>query len=177
MTAGLSTLSLHATHSHPHPIALVDLIDGVADLAAQLPVPNVVDETATIDGTFTDCSAVITLEAGCQHTAAAAETATDQVRGFLRLTGAVPAANPTFHRLDGVVETSPDATYELRVENFEPVDIGTTYASADGAALVADRPFVPVLMSECGYDRIFGYQATTVGETLETARRSPASHE
>lgn len=179
LTADLPTLSLHATHSQPEPMALVDLRADIATLAADLPVPSVVDETTAIEGTFTDCSSVVTIEAGCQHTEEAVDTALDQVRAFLQLTdvldGELGGSNPRFYRLDEVVQKPPDAAYELRVENFEPVSAGTTYATAGDEAFVAERPFVPVLMSECGYDEIFGYRGTHLGDTLAAARRAVES--
>lgn len=175
LTAGLPTLSLHATHSQPDPMALVDLADEVAELAARLPVPSVVDETAAVAGAFTDCSAVVTVEAGCQHSQEAAETALEQTRAFLQqvdaLPGEPPAADPMFYRLGEPVEKPPDVEYELRVENFEAVPAGTTYATAGEDAFVADRSFVPILMSECGYDEIFGYRGTRLGDSLAAARR------
>ncbi|MFB6206427.1 MAG: succinylglutamate desuccinylase/aspartoacylase family protein [Haloglomus sp.] len=175
LTGGLPTLSLHSTHSHPDPIALVAFDDDVAHIAANLPVSDIVDETSTIDGAFTDCSSVITVEAGCQHTEEATETATEQARAFLAVTDAidesVPDSEATFYRLDEKVEKPSDAAYDLRVENFETVEAGTTYATAGDESFVADRPFVPILMSECGYEDVFGYKGSTVGTSLEEARR------
>lgn len=178
LTAGLPTVSLHSTHSHPDPIALVAFDDDIADLAAALPVPNVVDETPAIDGAFTDCSSVITLEAGCQNTTEATDTATDQARAFLAATDAidesVSESDSTFYQLDEVVEKPPGVSYDLRVENFEQVDEGTTYATAGDEAFVADRSFVPILMSECGYDNVFGYKGTRLSESLDAARQHSA---
>jgi predicted deacylase len=66
-TANRPTPSLHATHSQPEPMPLVDLREDIAALAAKLPVPNIIDETSAIQGTFTHCSSVVTNDAGCQH--------------------------------------------------------------------------------------------------------------
>lgn len=178
LTADLPTLSLHATHSQPEPMAIVDLADDVAHLAAELPLPSVVDETPAIEGSFTDCSSVVTVEAGCQHSHEATETALEQVRAFLQLVESIdgdpPDSDPQFYRLDEVVEKPPDVTYQLNVTNFEPVTEGTTYATAGDDRFVAERSFVPILMSECGYDEIFGYQGTLLGDTLDEARRAVA---
>lgn len=175
LTAGLPTLSLHSTHSYPDPIALVEFDDDIAELAATLPVPEIIDESPAIDGAFTECSSVITLEAGCQQTEAATDTAVRQTRAFLAATDAlnetVPESDSTFYRLNEVVEKPADAEFDLRVENFEQVAEGTTYATADDQTFVAKRRFVPILMSECGYDDIFGYKGTTLGESLEAARQ------
>lgn len=174
-TAGLPTLSLHSTHSHPDPIALVELTDEVADLARQLPVGEIVDETPAIDGAFTDCSSVITLETGCQQTADATETAIAQTRAFLAVAGAidddVPDVESTFYRLEETVEKPPDASYDLRAENFERVEAGNVFATTDETTLTADHDFVPILLSECGYEDIFGYNGRLLGSSLEGARQ------
>lgn len=181
LTAGLPTLSLHSTHSYPDPIALVALDDDIADVAAALPASEIVDDTTAIDGSFTDCSSVVTLEAGCQQTTDATETATSQARAFLAATDCVdetvPGTDSTFYRIDETKPKPPDASYDLRVGNFERVEAGMTYATADDERFVADREFVPILMSECGYDDIFGYKGTFLGESLDEARRRLAGTE
>ena len=115
----------------------------------------------------------MTLEAGCQHTDAAADTDERQARAFLAVTGALdapaPAADPSFYRMDTPVEKPPAESYSLHVENFEPFSKGAVYASTPIEELVAERPFVPILMSECGYDTIFGYKESLLGETLSEA--------
>lgn len=175
LTSGLPTLSLHSTHSHPDPIALVAFDDEVADIAADLPVSKIVDETPTIDGAFTDCSSVITIESGCQHTEEATETAIEQARAFLAVTDAINESvldsEATFYRIDEEVEKPSEAIYDLHVENFETVEAGTIYATADDESFVADRPFVPIMMSECGYEDVFGYKGSIVGTSLDAARR------
>lgn len=174
VTAELPTLSVHSTHSQPDPIALTAFDDPIAEVAAQLPVPSVVDETPTIDGAFTNESLVTTIEAGCQHTDAATETAIDLVEAFLALTGVldrrVSDADSTFYRMEDRIQKPPDASYDLKVENFEHVPAGTTYATVDGEAFVAEEPFVPILLSECGYEDVFGYRGELVGESLTAVR-------
>jgi predicted deacylase len=178
-------LSLHSTHSQPEPMALVSRDHPRAqEIAARLPTPSVVDETAAVDGALSECGSVVTVEAGCQHTEAATATAERFVRAFLQVTGALPgeppAADPTFYTLDAPVEKPDDAPervacsrlFELRAENFGQVDRGEVWAEVDGEELVADDPFVPILMSECGYQDIFGYRGRVVGETLAEARRA-----
>lgn len=133
-TDGLPTLSIHSTHSHSEPIALASPEYPEAfRLAAQLPTPYVVDETPAVDGAFTACSTIVTLEAGCQHTDEAAATAERQARAFLAVTGALdtpaPAADPSFYRMDIPVEKPPAESYSLQVANFEPVSEGVVYAS------------------------------------------------
>lgn len=177
------TLSLHSTHSQPEPMALVSRDQLRAqEIAARLPTPSIVDETAAVGGALSECGPVVTVEAGCQHTEAAAATAEKFVRAFLQVTSALPGepptADPTFYTLEEPVEKPDDAPesvacsqlFELRAENFGHVDSGEVWAEADGEELVAQQPFVPILMSECGYQDLFGYRGRVVGETLAEAR-------
>ncbi|MEF8831376.1 MAG: succinylglutamate desuccinylase, partial [Halobacteriales archaeon] len=53
--------------------------------------------------------------------------------------------------------------YEVHAENFERVAAGERFAAVDGDALVAERPFYPVLLSADGYADIFGYMARRAG--------------
>ncbi|SDF89491.1 hypothetical protein SAMN05216218_1118 [Halorientalis regularis] len=70
------------------------------------------------------------------------------------------------------VSTQPDANYDLLVDNFEVVEPGTTVARSDRGEYVADSSFVPILMSETGYDDILGYKGAVAGETLSSARNA-----
>ncbi len=64
-------------------------------------------------------------------------------------------------------QTTPDVT--VRGPDGEPDAVVVAGVHGD-EELVADEPFVPVLMSECGYRDIFGYRAHVAGETLAEAR-------
>lgn len=180
LTDGLPTLSLHSTLSHPEPMAIVPLESEIAELAAKLPLRHVIDRSPLVGGAFVTCDSVVTVETGCQFTEDATVTAVEQTRAFLALTGAldapVPKCKPTFYRRDEVVRKPPNASvYELRVDDFERVEPGTTFATADDEVFVADEAFVPILMSETGYDDIFGYKGTVIGESLEEARAATSS--
>ncbi|MBX0324486.1 succinylglutamate desuccinylase/aspartoacylase family protein [Halomicroarcula sp. F13] len=177
------TLSLHATHSQPEPMTLVSREYPTAlETAAALPTPSVVDTSRNVDGTLNQFAPVVTVEAGRQRTEDATDTATMLVETFLRihdvLPGAIPEGDPTFYELDDVVEKPDDAPpgaackelYDLEAENFELVPEGTVWATIDGEQVLADEPFVPILMSECGYQDIFGYKGFVAGETLSDAR-------
>ena len=174
-TDGLPTLTLHATHSTSEPFALVEHTQSAAfELADSLPVPHVVDHGHVAEGSFTDCGTVVTVEAGCQATDAAAEEAYRQARAFLAATGAlpdedVPGTNSDYYLLEDAVEKPSGAEYELLVENFQRVAAGEMFARAGGVELVAHRPFYPVLMSECGYEDIFGYRASRLGDSPAAA--------
>lgn len=176
ITADLPTLSLHSTHAQPEPIALAALDRDIAELAAQLPVQAVVDETTLIDGSYTDCSPVVTVEVGIQQSQRAHETALTQARAFLTAAGAyddsIPDSEPEFYRLDAEIEKPAAEEYELLAENFKQVSAGEEFATAGGDSLVASESFVPILASECGYDDVFGYRGTHLGSTLDAARES-----
>lgn len=182
---GLTTLSLHSTHSHPEPFALVDRTQPAAfEVAADLPVPYVVDHHETTDGTFTACNTVVTVEAGCQHSDEAAEAAHSMARAFLQRTGALPgdppSADPAFFAMGEAVEKPADAAdglacsdlYDLHATNFERVDAGEPWASIEGDPLVAAEPFYPILMSECGYENVFGYRGRRLGDSPAAALKT-----
>ena len=174
-TDGLPTLSLHATHSTPEPMALVEHSQPeVFDLADSLPVPHVVDHSRVTEGSFTDCGTVVTVEAGCQGTDAAAEEAHRQARAFLAVTGALPDENvpdtdSDYYLLEDAVEKPPGVEYELLAENFQRVAAGEMFARAGDVELVAHRSFYPVLVSECGYEDVFGYRASRLGDSPAAA--------
>ena len=166
------TLSLHDTYSQPTPFALVHRSQPQEfDLAAQLPVPYVVDHWGVNEGTLTTCGLTVEIEVGPQGSDEAAASAERQVRAFLRAVGALPGSVPTpdpeyFHMAEPIPKP-PGRSYEVYVPNFEPVAAGTAFASVDGQDLVAEKPFYPVLLSPYGYADIFGYRGDKVAESLE----------
>ena len=173
-TDGLPTLSLHATRSMPEPMALVEHGQpGVFELADSLPVPHVVEHGQVTEGSFTDCGTVVTVESGRQGTDAAAE-AERQTRAFLAVTGAlpdedVPDADPDYYLLEDTVEKPSGSEYELLAENLQRVPAGELFARTGDDDLVAHATFYPVLMSECGYEDIFGYRASRPGDSPAAA--------
>lgn len=167
-----TTLSLHGTHSQPRPFALIHRSQPREfDLAAQLPVPQVVDHWGVNEQTITMCGLTVEIEVGSQATDEAATSAERQTRAFLKrvnaLSGEPPDADPDYFHMAEPVPKPPDASYELYVENFKRVPEGTVYANVDGQDLVADEPFYPILMSEYGYPDIFGYKGQKLAESLE----------
>jgi predicted deacylase len=177
--SALTTLSLHDTRSRPVPFALIHRSQPEEfDLAAELPVAQVVDHWGVNDGTITSCGLTVEIEVGPQGTDAAAGMAEEQALAFLRrvdaLPGDQPAAEPTFFHMAEPCQKPPGDDYEVYVDNFESVPAGTVYASVDGRDLVADAPFFPILMSADGYPAIFGYKGTKLGGTLAEAHDSIA---
>jgi hypothetical protein len=171
IVGGVTSLSIHGTHSRQEPFALVHRSQpGEYDLAAGLPVRHVVDHSGVNEGTITTCGCLVEVEVGIQGTDAAARMAEDQALAFLRrvdaLPGEPPPADPAFFHMTEPVPKPPGARGELFVENFEFVPEGTVYARVDGRDLVADEAFYPILMSECGYTDIYGYKGRKLGDSL-----------
>ncbi|WP_336365353.1 M14 family metallopeptidase [Halalkalicoccus salilacus] len=167
-----TTLSLHGTNSHPRPFALIHRSQPREfDLAARLPVSQVVDHWGVNEETITTCGLTVEIEVGAQGSDEAAASAEHQTRAFLKrvdaLPGELPDADPDFFHMREPVPKPSDASYELYVQNFERVPAGTVYANVDGQDLVADESFYPILMSECGYSDIFGYKGRKIAESLE----------
>ena len=175
-TKGCVSLVLHSTRSYPEPFALVSQYDpDVFELASNLPVDKVVDESALSDGSFTRCGSVISVECGLQGTEEAADAAEGVVRAFLDLTGAVETGyvsdddEPDYFVIEEAVPKEPGMDYELLVENFVEVSEGDTYARSDDEPVVAERDFYPILMSEDGYVEVLGYRGSKVASNLEDA--------
>jgi predicted deacylase len=175
-TEGCTSLVLHSTRSHPEPFALVSQYDPeVFELASNLPVEKVVDESALSDGSFTRCGSVVSVECGLQGTEEAADAAEGVVRAFLDLTGAAETGyepdedEPEYFEIGEAVPKEPDKEYELLVENFAEVREDETYARSDGEPVIADRSFYPILMSEDGYAEVLGYRGSKVASNLDDA--------
>ena len=178
VVAGTTVLSIHATHSSVEPLAFVSGSHPVAQaIAARLPIEHVVNHDPVVDGAFTSCKRVVSVEAGRQLTADATRNAARIVQAFLRLTEALPdsptTGDPACYTLIDEVEKPAEADNpRLTVDNFDRVESGETYARAADVEFVADRPFFPILMSESGYDDIFGYKGEKAGDTLAAAREA-----
>ena len=179
-TRDLLTLSLHATHSEEDPIALFDSAQaGMLEYASDLPVPYVVDHRRAASGSYAEVNDVLTVEAGCQGTEAAAVTAEKLALDFLRSTGTLEgtpdAMDSQYFAMDEQVPKPPGERYELLVENFELVEAGQVFARADAEPLRADAPFYPILMSAWGYTDVFGFKGHKLGESEAEARATLAA--
>ncbi|WP_336036439.1 succinylglutamate desuccinylase/aspartoacylase domain-containing protein [Halobacterium yunchengense] len=175
---GSLALSMHATHSSAEPLAFVSGDHPAAQAAAaRLPLEHVVNHDPAVDGAFTSCERVVSVEVGRQLTEDATQNATKLVRAFLRLTDALPddpkTGSPAFYTMrDAVEKPAGEDDVGLLVDNFERVDAGTAYAATPDEEYVADDPFYPVLMSETGYEDIFGYRGERVADSLAAAREA-----
>lgn len=168
-----TTFSLHSTQSYSEPFALVDTVDAVAQTVCQyLPVSVLVETGAHSEGRLVEYPHVVEAECGLQGSQEAIENGVDLIWSFLEATGTLADDEPlagfdrddvVVYRLGPPVEKDVADEYEVYAENFEGVAAGEAFAAADGQELVADEPFVPVLMSPYGYENVFGYRAKRVG--------------
>ncbi|MFC4357551.1 succinylglutamate desuccinylase/aspartoacylase family protein [Halobium salinum] len=171
-----TVLSLHSTQSYSEPFALVKEVDAVArSICPHLPVDLVVETDAFSEGRLIEHPHTVEVECGLQGSDEAAENAYWLVRAFLTATGVLPAPlsdDPVdageregvrVYRLTEPIPKPPAGQYEVFVNNFEPVDAGARFATADGETFTADEPFYPILLSSNGYEDVFGYAGEMVG--------------
>ncbi len=169
VVAGCETLAIHSTRSTADPFAVVSSVDEWARrVAPTLPVVALVESGPTVEGRlFASVDRLVEVEAGYQGTEDAAGNAYRLALAFLVATGAIPGTpvrrQLPLYRLDDRIEKGPGDEYEVYVDNFEEVPAGETFAAVDGAPVVADEPFYPVLLSAAGYEALFGYTAERVG--------------
>lgn len=164
------TLSMHSTQSHPTPFAIVGESGPVTEsVCPYLSIESIVEAGDFTQGRLVEYADVVEVECGLQRSEAAAENAYRLVREFLGTVGALPGealserdAVPVY-RLSELVPKEPGEVHEVFVKNFERVAAGEPFAATDGAELVADEPFYPVLLSPYGYENVFGYAADLVG--------------
>ncbi|SNZ03844.1 Succinylglutamate desuccinylase / Aspartoacylase family protein [Natronoarchaeum philippinense] len=180
---GTTALSMHATQSHPEPFMVSDRIDPLVErLGRSLPVESVVDTGEFIQGRLFRAIRTIEIESGLQGSDAAEAAAIRIAIAFLEELGALSgpvaadlrerfgvepgpasASVPVF-RLTRSVPKSGTDDHLVSVNNFELVDAGERFATADGVPVVAEEEFYPVLLSAEGYDEIFGYAAEKITE-------------
>lgn len=167
-----TTLALHGTRSTPTPFALIHSSQPREfEIAQKLPVPHIVEYVGRDYGTITSCGVTVEIEVGAQGSEEAAVAAEHQARSFLRrmdaLPGNPPNADPDVFRMGPPIQKPPGTLYHVYVENFEHVPAGMTFASVDGAPIVAEESFYPILVSSDGYPDIFGYRGTRIAESLD----------
>lgn len=169
---GCTVLALHSTQSYGGMFALIDeLTPMTRDICPKLSVDAVV-QTAEANGgrIFASLPATIEIECGYQGSPEAAANAEQVIREFLVATGVADGPAPTrttslpVFQLGGPIPKDRAAEYEVFARNFEPLAAGDPIAAADGETVVADEAFYPVLLSAEGYENVFGYRATRIGE-------------
>lgn len=173
---GCTTLSLHSTQSYGDPFAIVSQVDEIAQaIVPRLPVEILVECGEYAAGRFIEQPHTLEAECGLQQSDAAADNAYWLVRAFLAATNALPepTTDDRIHsrgtdevdvfRLIDRIGKPPAEQYEVRAHNFQRVDAGEVFATADGEAFTAERRFYPVLMSAYGYTDVFGFAAERLG--------------
>jgi len=180
---GTTALAMHATQSHPEPFLVADRVDGLVErLGRTLPVDAVVDTGEFIQGRLFRSVRTVEVESGLQGSDEATEAAIGIAIAFLEEMGALSTETaadlrerfdvaadsasgsvPVFRLTRSVPKTGP-GEHLVSANNFELVDAGDRFASADGTPMVADESFYPVLLSADGYDEIFGYAAQKIAE-------------
>ncbi|AXG11010.1 M14 family metallopeptidase [Haloplanus rubicundus] len=175
---GCTTLALHSTQSYAGPFALVDTVNpATAELCAELPVDAVVETDAYAGGRLIDYPRTVEVECGLQWSETAVANGRGLVTAFLEATGVLPSEgqgsdNVPVFRLTNRVPKAPATNHEVFVDNFERVEPGVPFASADGEDRVAEEPFYPILMSADGYEDVFGYAGERVGRLADVATRA-----
>ena len=166
-----TTLCLHSTQSYGNPFAIVDEVtDYARHICPRLGVDAVVDAGTETDGRlFESVPRTIEVECGYQGSETAAANAARVTRAFLGAVGVLPEAErpsadglPVF-RLRDPIPKGAASEYEVYADNFTEVPAGTAFAAADGAEMVAEEGFYPVLLSPEGYEHVYGYAADRVG--------------
>lgn len=169
---GCTVLALHSTQSYGGMFALVDELTPMArDICPKLSVDAVVQTTGANEGRiFASLPSTVEIECGFQGSPAAAENAQQVIREFLAAAGltddpAPERANslPVF-QLGGPIPKEQATDYEVFARNFESLSAGDPIAAADGETVYAEEPFYPVLLSAEGYENVFGYRSTRIGE-------------
>ncbi|WP_436911821.1 succinylglutamate desuccinylase [Halosimplex marinum] len=179
-TAGCDTISFHTTHATPEPIAFVSEGNPRSlEIVSQIPTSYVVNEASVVDGSFSSTGRVVSIEAGKVGQPNSVAKAEMLIRAFLDNERAISEKPPMhapvtnyFEIYDKVEKPSGDGSYELLARNFERVEKGEAYAKSKSGVLLADEPFVPVLMSQSGYGEIFGYRGRKIGESVEDAKEA-----
>ena len=169
---GCTVLALHSTQSYGGLFALVDdVTPTVRNICPRLSVDAVVRTAGANEGRiFSSLPETIEVECGYQGSPEAAENAERVIREFLAATGVtddpapvVAASLPVF-QLGGPIPKDGATEYEVFARNFESISAGEPIAAADGETVYAEEAFYPVLLSAEGYENVFGYRATRVGE-------------
>lgn len=163
--AGCVGMGIHSTFSSAQPFGTIANPNNRKQrlFRSLSGVDHLVDFTRISSGSRgVDLPWYVDVEAGLQQSGAAVENAYDCIIDFLTFTGVLEGTvSETDTREYEVFETvwkEPDSEYHFDAENFRRVAKGEAYATRNGAAITAERPFYPVLFSDDGHESIFGYK-------------------
>lgn len=172
---GTTVLSIHTTHSTNTPFAILDSSNEMlTKIVSELSVPYAVDPTPMDGNALSRYGDVIEIEAGQQYSDKAVEQARQIAQEYLQTMGVLngssenATATEYFEMFETVEkpENSPDRScdvlYDFKAENFRKVKSGEVYAEYQSEELRAESEFYPILMSQCGYEGIFGFKGRKV---------------
>lgn len=174
-----AALAIHTSKSAPPPFAIFsEMTESVRRSITGMPVEYALDSgslrSTTLDSVVPHA---VSLEAGHQGSQKAIEFGYEATLAFLRAHGVLQDQPPEFSDATLVVghEEVPKGggTPEVNYENFEPMAVGSVFASDDEVTHRVEREgLVPVLASETGYDDIFGVYGSIEG-TIEPPEERP----
>lgn len=172
---GQITLSLHSSKSCPPPFIISEYLDNHYKDLIRLPVKFCVyDNTSGNRGTLDSVvENALTLEMGEQKTESAYRNGTKICKELIKSTNVIneEVNNKSNIEVIKVKDTLKKSMGEPNVyyNNFEKVPKGEIIASDRGVSHISlEDNTTPILMSENGYDEIFGL----VGEFSKTVRGS-----
>ena len=163
---GHVVLDIHSTVSSPTPFALFQRrTEAVFEAVRNTGIERVLD-IGFVDGGLIRHVDGVSVEFDKTDPGGAAERAYRTVRTFLANFGLIDAAqrrsDPVVYRIYDEIPKTQDG-FDLLAANFEEVPEGAVFARREDAELRADEAFYPVLMSEEGYDDIYGFKSVREG--------------
>jgi succinylglutamate desuccinylase len=174
---GTTVLSIHTTHSTDTPFAILDSSnERLTRIVDELSVPYAVDPTPMDGNALSRYGDVIELEAGRQYSDEAIKQAQQITEQYLQVMGVMNGSAESsidtkyfemfesVEKPDDSPDRSCDVLYNFEATNFEKVNRGEVYAQYQSNELQAESDFYPILMSQCGYEGIFGFKGRKISQ-------------
>lgn len=164
-------LSIHSSKSAPPEFAITSYVDRPVNrrTARYLPVNYLVDNGSLREDTMdSNLGNTVTIEAGHQGSKRTEDFAYESVRRFLIGHSIIPfkdVRKTETNLIKAVREIDKDhGEPNVYYDNFESVSVGNVIAEDDGIKHVARKgENIPILVSENGYENIFGLVGYNVG--------------
>jgi succinylglutamate desuccinylase len=163
-----SVLSLHATQSDDEPFGLVnyDMIHHIKRSLFKLSLSKAVIFTEDqYRGSLIKYDHVLEIEVGYQGSQSAKNNALRLCKEFLSSQYAFQSENQLMDLqwsdcmlYKTVGKIAKQGETDLYVKNFDDIPPETVYASSNQKQYISRERFVPILMSEEGYESILGYR-------------------
>ena len=157
---GMKVLDFHSSYEDETKFAITTTsTDEAYRLASSTGMKKAVDFSKVKGAVIPDCTR-IAVECGITGTENAVETALWILKNFLKaeglLEGQAEVSTPEYFR---IYESEEGTDYKFVRENFQKVKKGETYAFKDEDKKKAEKDFIPILMSDDGYDDMIGFKA------------------